>query len=508
MSNKILIGITVLLTLAFVGLTTMQVRWVREAYRLIRTQFDQTVSRCVDNVVVRLEKDEIIELRGDPSQPSPDMLQYAREFAPGSQKKLVTVTFQHDNLGAYHLNIVKEGRALAAEEGTAVPRNLFDDIPSNSYQLLNDVLNRKLRLKEVSKVKNSLEDRVIENRVNPQRLDALLMQQFNDAGVQGSYEYAVYNSAGNVTFASPAYNDQQPDHHIFSKQLFPNDVHLRAHFLNVYMNEEPGLFDGIWNLMLPTMFFFLCVLVLSAYTLWVVHDQIKLDVIKNDFIGNMTHEFKTPISTVSLSAQMLRDLAKSATPAMIERNTQIIVDESKRLTMQVEKILQLARFDMGKGQLKLENRDINDIIHKVVETFRLKVESVNGELVERLEATRAETLVDSVHFTNVIYNLLDNAFKYRRDAPVMSVWTRNQEGAIIISIRDNGLGISRDNLKRIFEKFYRVSTGNTHNIKGFGLGLAYVKKVVEDHGGRIMVESELNVGTRFDIYIPIRRAKV
>ena len=163
----------------------------------------------------------------------------------------------------------------------------------------------------------------------------------------------------------------------------------------------------------------------------------------------------------------------------------------------------MSTFDRGKGRLKLEERNINELVDKVVNTFRVKVESANGEINERLDATDPIAMVDNIHFTNVIYNLLDNAFKYRRDAPMLHVWTRNANGGIIISIKDNGLGISKENQKRIFEKFYRVSTGDKHDIKGFGLGLAYVKKIVEDHGGQISVESELNVGTKFDIYLPL-----
>lgn len=273
--------------------------------------------------------------------------------------------------------------------------------------------------------------------------------------------------------------------------------------MRVYFTERPDVMSGLAALIVPTVFFGFTVMILSTYTLVIIFRQKKLEAIKNDFISNMTHEFKTPISTMSLAAQMLRDLADTVKPDFIRRNTGIIIDEGKRLTIQVEKILQMSSFDRGKARLKLEAKDVNEIVDKVVNNFRVKVESVNGEINERLDASPSVAMVDNVHFTNVIYNLLDNAFKYRRDAPMLHVWARNANNGIVISVKDNGLGISKEDQKRIFEKFYRVSTGNRHDIKGFGLGLAYVKKIVEDHGGQISVESELNVGTKFDIYLPL-----
>jgi two-component system, OmpR family, phosphate regulon sensor histidine kinase PhoR len=221
----------------------------------------------------------------------------------------------------------------------------------------------------------------------------------------------------------------------------------------------------------------------------------------------MTHEFKTPISTISLASQMLKDTSVAKTPSTLTHISGVIQDESKRLSFQVEKVLQMAIFDKGKASLKLKKLDINELVHGVVNTFRIKVESQNGTIVEKLEAKNPTANVDEVHFTNVIFNLLDNALKYKRGTPIFHVKTWNRPTGIVIQIQDNGLGISKENLKKIFEKFYRVPTGNIHNVKGFGLGLAYVKKIVDDHGAEIIVESELNVGTKFEIFLPLKSNK-
>ncbi len=512
MGKKVIIWVCIVLPIALLGLTFMQVRWIMEAYTLRDSRFDQTVNKCVDRVVTRLETDEIIESKHDKMMSLRDFVPFTKSRNEGGKttsSEEIAVSFKLDNFGFYKLDAVRDGKLLSTDAGIVTLRSTFgDDIVSNSYFVLNDILNKKMRYQQVEKTKSIFEDRPIEVRVNPQRLDALLMQEFTDNGISLPYEFAVYNSAGQMSFSSPAFdankaNDE--DGRIYEKKLYPNDIHARAHFVKVYFFEQPDTLSTLSGLIVPTAFFLLLVLTLSTMTVVIIFRQKELDAIKNDFIGNMTHEFKTPISTMSLSAQMLKDLADVAKPDLIRRNTDIIIDEGKRLTIQVEKILQMASFDRGKARLKFVERDVNQIVDKVVKTFRVKVETFNGEINERLDATNAKAMVDDVHFTNVIYNLLDNAIKYRRDAPMLHVWTRNANNGIIISVKDNGLGISKEDQKRIFEKFYRVSTGDRHDVKGFGLGLAYVKKIVEDHDGQISVESELNVGSKFDIYLPIKK---
>ncbi len=227
---------------------------------------------------------------------------------------------------------------------------------------------------------------------------------------------------------------------------------------------------------------------------------------KNDFINNMTHEFKTPISTISLAAQMLNDDSVRKSPTMLQHISTVINDETKRLRFQVEKVLQMSMFDRQKATLKLQEVNANQVIHNIVNTFKLKVEKYGGRIDTSLNAEMAEVKVDEMHFTNVIFNLLDNAVKYRKDdVPLeLLVETRNlQGGRIEISITDNGVGMKKDDLKKIFEKFYRVSTGNRHDVKGFGLGLAYVHKMVTELKGDIRAESELGKGSKFIITLPI-----
>jgi two-component system phosphate regulon sensor histidine kinase PhoR len=219
----------------------------------------------------------------------------------------------------------------------------------------------------------------------------------------------------------------------------------------------------------------------------------------------MTHEFKTPISTISLAAQMLKDPAVGKSPQMFQHISGVINDETKRLRFQVEKVLQMSMFEKQKATLKMTEVDANELISGVINTFTLKVEKYNGKINADLKAEDPNIFVDEMHITNVIFNLMDNAVKYKKPEEdlLLTVTTWNEPGKLCISIADNGIGIKKENLKKVFDKFYRVHTGNLHDVKGFGLGLAYVKKIIQDHKGTIRIESELGVGSKFIIVLPL-----
>ncbi|MDE6366706.1 MAG: HAMP domain-containing histidine kinase, partial [Muribaculaceae bacterium] len=234
--------------------------------------------------------------------------------------------------------------------------------------------------------------------------------------------------------------------------------------------------------------------------------QKKINEMKTDFINNMTHELKTPISSISLAGQMLADPAVRKSDIMMKHVTDVINDDTKRLRFLVETVLQMSLYYEQQQVLNLSDVDANKAISAIAHTFKLKVEKYGGKLTTNLDARNSRVEVDDMHFTNVIFNLLDNAVKYRRKdvAMALSITTSNPApGRLRIVIADNGIGIRRDDLTKIFDKFYRVSTGNRHDVKGFGLGLAYVKKMVGDFRGEITVDSELGSGTRFTITLPL-----
>jgi signal transduction histidine kinase len=255
----------------------------------------------------------------------------------------------------------------------------------------------------------------------------------------------------------------------------------------------------------PSVLLSIVLLMVFGFTIFIIFRQKKLSDMKNDFVNNMTHELKTPISTISLAAQMLRDVDVGKTPAMLKHISGVIVDETKRLGFQVEKVLQVSLFERDNANLTFKEVDVNDMLDNVIATFKLKVENFDGVINKDLKALQSDITADEMHLTNVFFNLMDNAVKYRhpdRDL-TLNVSTWNEKDMVVVCIRDNGVGIHKDHLKKVFDRFFRVPTGNVHNVKGFGLGLAYVKKIVENHNGTIRAESEFGNGTAFIIHLPL-----
>ena len=230
--------------------------------------------------------------------------------------------------------------------------------------------------------------------------------------------------------------------------------------------------------------------------------QKKLSEIKNDFINNMTHELKTPISTIALSSEVLMSSEIANDKERLFNYAQIIKNENNRLKNQVERVLKVATLDK-EIELNKSKIDIHKLITKVISNFDLALKEKKAVVNRSLDASNFETMADEIHLTNIFQNLIDNAIKYSyQRVPAISVSTVNQKEAIQIVIQDNGIGMAKENLKLIFDKFYRVPTGNVHNVKGFGLGLNYVKTMVEEHNGTIEVESELEKGTKFILTLP------
>ena len=331
-----------------------------------------------------------------------------------------------------------------------------------------------------------------------------LRTELANNGIREPFVFAVYNNRNDLLYTSGDYRTDSKD--IYSIQLFNNTDY--AYRLDVeFPTKNTYIFSSV-KFIIPWLAFTAMLLVIFIYTIVMIFRQKKLSEMKSDFVNNMTHELKTPISTISLAGQMLSDPTISKSPTSIAHLSEVITEESKRLRFQVEKVLQMSVFDKTSvAALKFKNVDANSIIGNVVNTFKIKVEKYGGTLDCRLNARDAVVRVDEMQFTNVIFNLLDNAVKYMREdvEPELFITTENKGKNLEIRIRDNGIGIRKDDLKRIFEKFYRVHTGNRHDVKGFGLGLAYVKKMVTLFNGRIDVESEPGRGTTFIITLPVSK---
>ncbi len=347
-------------------------------------------------------------------------------------------------------------------------------------------------------------DRILADRVDFQDLDRILKIELKNNGVDIGYHFTITTTDGREVYRCPDYSYEGAQYN-YKQLLFSNDSPAQMGLITVHFPDmEKYLYSSV-TFMIPAIIFTVILLIIFIFTIYIIFRQKRLSEMKNDFINNMTHEFKTPISTISLASQMLNDPIMGKSEAAFNRISRIINDETKRLRFQVEKVLQMSMFDEKAGTFKEKELDANLMVADVVSTFQIKVEADHGEIVTEFGAENSMVYVDEMHFTNVLFNLLDNAVKYKKPGvPIrLHVATRNDGKKIQISIADNGIGIKKEDLKKVFDKFFRVHTGNRHDVKGFGLGLAYVKRVVARHKGHISAESEFGVGTTFIITLPI-----
>lgn len=338
-------------------------------------------------------------------------------------------------------------------------------------------------------------DRDIHERLNREMLDTLLKQELANRGIDLEFEYGVKDQQ-NLMFASYAMsNNPSLAEESYSVKLFPNDALQKNQHLYVYFPEKGSfIMSNMWSVFGSSAFLILMIGGIFYSSVSTMLKQKKLSMIKNDFINNMTHEFKTPISTISLAVDVMKDKSIKADP---DKYLGIIKNENARLADQVEKVLQMALLDKGEVKLNLIELNLHEAIEQVAQNLGVQVEKKEGKINLDLKASNPLLLADEVHMTNILFNLIDNANKYSPEKPQINIGTEDIGSSIKLTISDNGIGMSKDQLNRIFEKFYRVSTGNVHDVKGFGLGLSYVQKMVNLHHGSIEVESRPGEGTTF-----------
>ena len=499
--------LTILMAFTFIGLLCIQIFYMKNIVGIRYEQFSQGVRQSLIAVAQHLERDETRYFLEDQVNLVESQSIYAKRLGSslptqeGLKVSFATPTVEADltirgDVSA--LSKIQTGESLVGQHFQTM-QDVYRDHYLYQRGVLDDV---------ILNIISSASDRTITERADSSLVRTYLRQQLDTLGIDVPFEFAVVNRLGVIQYKSAGYNPGENVDDVFTQTLFPRDPASRIYRLKVYFPTKSDYIFRSISFMVPAFAFTLILLVIFIYTIIVAFRQKKLTEMKNDFINNMTHEFKTPISSISLAAQMLNDPDIRKSPARLQQISQVVNDETKRLRFQVEKVLQMSMFNRQKATLKIEEIDANLVVYNIVNTFKLKVEKYGGHIDANLDAMNALVEVDEMHFTNVIFNLLDNAVKYRsEERPLhLVVGSRDLPGERLeISIADNGIGIRRDDLKKIFDKFFRVSTGNRHDVKGFGLGLAYVHKMVTELGGTISVESEINIGTKFIIILPLSK---
>lgn len=492
--------LTAVMAVTFLALLYFQIMYLENMVKMREEQFAEGVMRSLNTTSEFLEKQEtlyfleqdvnIIESSlYDDYDHGDTNLKYSVENPDGSVTNY-TLSSQIDQTKRGRLRFPSATQNVGARYGT------MQEVIRSQYLYQKGLLNEVI----LSILRDTSSRPVMEaGRLDNDR--NCLSTELANNGLSVPFVFAILNTHNEIVYSTDGYltGDEAYNIPIFSNTDSSFTLSVEFPTKNTY------IFKSV-RFIIPTLAFTVILLVIFLYTLILAFRQKNLAEMKTDFINNMTHELKTPISTISLAGQMLSDPSIRKSPSSLNHLAEVIVDESKRLRFQVEKVLQLSVLDKTGSTLKLTEVNANSIIYNVVNTFKLKVDKQGGTLDANLDAIEADVNVDEMQFTNVIFNLLDNALKYMKEdeAPRLTITTTDLPGnKLEIRVADNGIGIKREDARHIFEKFYRVSTGNRHDVKGFGLGLAYVKKMITAFGGTIAVESEFGKGSTFIITLPL-----
>jgi two-component system, OmpR family, phosphate regulon sensor histidine kinase PhoR len=514
MNRRVFWTIIILSTFALSSLILAQLYWIKNAMAVKEEEFGQLVNRSLMNIVSNLERNEtayhvIQEMgskKGKSNKINRVIVRKAREENdespiqdPGKQVMFYSTSEFNSNVHIIRSDsIITTGNYTYSANTIIRPASVSEHklpvkgLITNKTVMVEDIMDRLMDV-----------EKNIHERLDPDKLNHFIKAELDARSINLPYEFAVKSQDNQLVFCSEKYDSTLPKKS-FQARLFPDDMIAKPFYLQLYFPNKDNFvlrsagFMGISSLLLTLLITFL-----FGFTLFIIFRQKKLSEIKTDFVNNMTHELKTPISTISLASQMLSDRSIPPEAKNLDYISGIIQNESKRLGYQVEKVLQMSIFERGRVPLKLKTLDIHELIEALILNFDIQVKKREGHINSNLSAARYHIEGDEVHIGNVIVNLLENAIKYCNRPPEILVKTRNEKNMIRISVLDNGTGISRENVKRIFDKFYRVPTGNVHNVKGFGLGLSYVKKIIQEHGGSISVESEPDKGSVFHILLPL-----
>lgn len=509
--------LTMVMVFAFAGLLYLQISYITNITKMRSEQFNEIVKKSLLQVSRYLEMEEANRyLEEDIQRNQQTGIAYPLSSQPRTNISEIIGKLQYefkDADGTVHnieLSSSVTGKNKIEPYSSLSKSQPEHSIVATSQELRRTYARRYMYQRElltevVTSMLISANLKPIEERVDFKQLRNHLYTEFVNNGLNIPFIFTIIDKDRTV-YQSGEIQQNVSASDMITQVLFPNDPPSRQNWLRVYFPTKQDYIKGQVKFLVPSFIFSLLLLVTFTFTLFIIFRQKKLSEMKNDFVNNMTHELKTPVSTISLASQMLKDTDINKSPEVFKHITGVINDETKRLNFLVEKVLQMSLFERQRATLKLKEMDANDLVANIANTFILKVEKYGGTLDIDLRAEDSTIYADEMHITNVLFNLMDNAVKYRRQDVPLKLMSRtwNDNGKLLISVEDNGIGIKKEHIKKVFERFYRIPTGNVHDVKGFGLGLAYVRKILEDHKGAIRAEhGSGNVGTKFIITLPL-----
>lgn len=514
MSRSRVIAIVSLMSLSLLGLVLLQVHWVRSAITLKEQEFDKNVFDAMYETVLEHQRSVMAKR----------MKSIVRMDKDAEHHLLIingdTIHLPQPHTGASHLDhMARQMDAFIDEQEAAIIRGSipWEEDATAHYPTAPWMRTPPEALTAnpewYAEVLNSIAGELPlmmggtpDQNVDLEELGALLDRKLRKRGIDLQYDLAV-NRIGSPNIMTVSNRDSKEDlvTSEYRANLFPNQLISEPTFLYVHFPKKFGfLLSTMWIRLGTSVILILLIIGCFGFVTWTILRQKKLSDMKTDFINNMTHEFKTPIATLSLAGQAIGDTDLVKDQDRLSRFGHVILEESGKLGTHVERILQMAQIDKDELRLSRESVDMHDVIRRLVANYQLRLQGDSGSLVTNLTAGHSAVYGDPVHLSNMIDNLLDNAVKYSKPGQVaVTVATRQEGGKLVVRVEDQGIGMKRDTVKRIFDRFYRAGHGNVHDVKGFGLGLSYVKYVVDAHQGEIDVRSEPGHGSIFEVTLPL-----
>lgn len=522
--NKLFFRLLVLLmSLSLIGIILVQVYWFNTSFKNNEEQFRFHVKQVIGNVADKLQKEEaysfidkykkLKDSIGKEPQKS-DFLEFG--YYQRNSRTNETIIYSNSiisedyNISASFFDKKVDSLKLknfSSKRVTEVYNNGLDNsvqqkvVPDVKIQKTGnlDILDNaqfEIFFKDIASAKP------LQERVSKEKLEQLLFTELNEYGVKTPFEYGVYSNGLATKIQSDKFRYAKND--TYTIPIFAdNEGNNKYQLMVSFPHKERFLFSDLVGITILSIVFTLIIIIAYSSALNQLIRQRHISEIKTDFINNMTHEFKTPIATINLALDAIKNPKIINDNEKVTRYLQMIRDENKRMHAQVENVLRISKLEKRELEINKESNSIQEIIEDAIDHVNLIIEDRQGTITTHFNATRTTVLLNDVHFTNVIVNILDNAIKYSPEAPVIDITTENVKDFVIIKIKDQGAGMSKVAQKRIFEKFYREHTGDLHNVKGHGLGLAYVKRIIDDHNGQIFVESEKGKGSTFIVKIPL-----
>jgi len=486
-----------LMTLSLLGVTGIQAYWLKNAYDLREEKFESEVGQALADITERVDNMASLRFLFNSfgikpffsEKLAPHLGLPARDTTAGSLR--LTMNLGEDTVVLYNADPSDSILENIEERKGLVLQTRPDQMMKKGAQL--DMLLRKMVRYELSRRRND------SSWMDRRTLDSLIAFELKSRGISIPYEFAVANDK-EIIISSRRWD---PNDHQHTASLFPNDILTNEVLSLAFPSKANYIFRSLWVMLLVSLLFTIAIVYTFYRTLNFSLKQKRISDIKTDFINNMTHEFKTPIATINLAIDALRNPKVRGDSARVEHYSNMIKQENQRMNLQVESVLRMALLDKQELDLDFKKADVIKVVQSCLDHISLQLESKGGRLQKFFNEQELVLNIDANHLSNTIINILDNAIKYSVGAPEIKVVAESTQNHFILIISDKGLGMTKEEQKHIFDRFYRVSAGDLHNIKGHGLGLSYAKGIVESHGGRIEVESEKGKGTKFYIYLPI-----